>query len=127
MTKEVSWEQVDSMLIAGCNGVECAAALGMHPDTLYKYCEREKKTTFSAYLQQKRAHGNGLLHAAQFHKAYKDKNPTMLIWLGKQRLDQKDGDHDLKEAPNQPEIDKDHVIMSQAHRIAELESNANKS
>ena len=50
----------------------------------------------------------------------------MLIWLGKQRLDQKDGDHDLKEAPNQPEIDKDHIIMSQAHKILELEANVNQ-
>lgn len=126
MTKTVNWEQVDNMLIAGCNGVQCAAALGMHPDTLYKYCEEEKKSNFSAYLQQKRSHGDGLLHAAQFKKAYKDGNPTMLIWLGKQRLDQKEGDHDLQEAPRQEQIDKDHIIMTQAHRIAELEANANK-
>lgn len=94
MTKEVNWEQVDSMLVAGCNGVQCAAALGMHPDTLYKYCEQEKKSSFSAYLQLKRSHGDGLLHAAQFKKAYKDGNPTMLIWLGKQRLNQKENSNE---------------------------------
>ncbi len=126
MTKEVNWDQIDNMLMAGCNGVQCAAAIGVSADTLYDRCQLEKNSTFSVYSQQKRAHGDGLLHAAQFQKAYKDRNPTMLIWLGKQRLDQKEGDHDLREAPNQPEIDKDHLIMTQAHRIAQLESNVNK-
>jgi hypothetical protein len=90
MTKEINWEQIDKMLIAGCNGIQCAAAVGIHHDTLYDRCVLEKNTSFSVYSQQKRAHGDGLLHAAQFQKAYKDGNPTMLIWLGKQRLHQKE-------------------------------------
>lgn len=94
MTKEINWEIIDNMLIAGCNGVQCAAAVGVHPETLYNRCQEEKNTVFSVYSQAKRAHGDGLLHAAQFQKAYKDKNPTMLIWLGKQRLSQKD-DHQV--------------------------------
>lgn len=92
MSKEINWETVDAMLIAGCNGTQCAAAIGVHPETLYNRCQDEKKTVFSVYSQAKRAHGDGLLHAAQFQKAYKDKNPTMLIWLGKQRLNQKDNE-----------------------------------
>jgi hypothetical protein len=94
MTKQINWETVDGMLIAGCSGIQCAAAIGIHHDTLYDRCVQEKKVSFSVYSQAKRAHGDGLLHAAQFQKAYKDKNPTMLIWLGKQRLRQKD-DHQV--------------------------------
>jgi len=88
--KRINWEQVDAMLIAGCNGVECAATIGIHPETLYDKCKEEKLTGWSDYSQSKRAHGDGLLRAAQYQKAYKDKHPTMLIWLGKQRLGQKE-------------------------------------
>ncbi len=95
MTKEINWETIDGMLIAGCNGIQCAAAIGVHHDTLYDRCVQDNKVSFSVYSQAKRAHGDALLHAAQFHKAYKDKNPTMLIWLGKQRLKQKE-DMDAK-------------------------------
>lgn len=93
----INWEQIDSMLIAGYNGVQCAASIGVCSETLYERCEKEKGVLFSVYSQSKRAHGNGLLHAAQFQKAIKDKNPTMLIWLGKQRLDQKET---LNDTPN---------------------------
>ncbi len=43
MTKEINWETVDGMLIAGCNGVQCAAAIGIAPDTLYLRCQQENK------------------------------------------------------------------------------------
>jgi hypothetical protein len=102
--KEINWELIDNMLISGCSGPQCAAAIGVHPDTLYDRCQADKKTLFSQYAQAKRAHGDGLLHAAQFQKAYKDKNPTMLIWLGKQRLSQKD-DHQ--------------VVINQTSKLAE--------
>jgi len=88
--KQVNWDLVDSMLVAGCLGTECAAAIGIHPQTLYDKCLAEKKTGWTEYLTAKRSHGDGLIRAAQFQKAYKDKNPTMLIWLGKQRLNQKE-------------------------------------
>ncbi len=88
--KEIDWSLIDNMLIAGCLGTECAAAVGIHPETLYDRCKLDKGAGWSDYLQSKRAHGDGLLRAAQYQKAYKDQNPTMLIWLGKQRLGQKE-------------------------------------
>lgn len=97
--KTIDWEKIDQMLIAGCTGVQCAASIGVHPDTLYLRCRNEKNTDFTAYLQEKRSHGDALLHAAQFAKAYKEKHPAMLIWLGKQRLGQKDDieNHEVKD------------------------------
>lgn len=88
--KEIDWEKVDQMLIAGCIGTQIAATLGIHPDTLYTRCEKEKGVNFSAYYQEKRSVGDGYIHQAQYHKALKEKNTTMLIWLGKQRCGQKD-------------------------------------
>lgn len=90
MTKIVDWDKVDNLIMAGCTITQVAASIGMDRDTLYKKCEKEKNTPLSAYHQSKREHGDGLLLAAQYQKAIKDKNPTMLIWLGKQRLQQKE-------------------------------------
>lgn len=85
--KIISWDEVDSYLQSGCKGTEVADILGIHPDTLYKRCQDEIGTTFSAYSQQKRAKGCAILQVAQFDLAIKG-NATMLIWLGKQRLGQ---------------------------------------
>jgi IS30 family transposase len=89
ITKTVDWIKVDKLLEAGCSGVEIAASLGIHPQTLYDRCEKEKDTEFSVYSQQKKQSGDTLLRNAQFEKAL-DKDNMMLIWLGKQRLDQRE-------------------------------------
>lgn len=85
----INWDIVDENLQAGCNGVSIAKLLGVHEDTLYKACERDKKMAFSAYSQQKRIEGNDLLLKRQFEVALNG-NISMLIWLGKQRLNQTD-------------------------------------
>jgi hypothetical protein len=96
----VDWKLVNQYLEAGCTGTEVAARLGMHPDSLYNTCKRDNKTDFSAYSQSKRASGDALLRAKQFETAMglrkpngdivKEPNTTMLVWLGKNRLDQSD-------------------------------------
>ena len=85
----IDWKAVDRLLQAGCTGVQIAARLGIHPETLYDGCKREYKTDFSVYSQQKKEHGETLLHEQQFALAMKG-NLGMLVWLGKQRLSQKD-------------------------------------
>ncbi len=87
-TKEViDWSKVDEQLEAGATGTEIAAQLGVHEDTLYRHVQREKGVAFAAYRAQKRAKGDSALRLAQ-HKCALDGNTTMLIWLGKQRLEQ---------------------------------------
>ena len=44
---------------------------------------------FSSYLAEKRAHGNSLLRAKQYEIAMSG-DKTMLVWLGKNRLEQSD-------------------------------------
>lgn len=87
---DIDWAKVDDLLVAGCMGTEIAAYLGLNPQTLYRRCEDLYKINFSEYLQEKRAKGDTLLHAAQFDEAVRKRNTTMLVWLGKNRLDQSD-------------------------------------
>ena len=90
MTAEIDWDKVDQWLAAGCNGIQCAAAIGVHYETLARHCKSEKNVEFVAYMQEKRSHGDAKLLAAQYHKALIERHPTMLVWLGKQRLHQKE-------------------------------------
>ena len=85
----IDWDKVDNSLRAGSNGVQVAAMLGVHPETLYDRCQEDKKTNFSEYLQQKRQEGNDVLFGLQY-KLAKEGDRGMLIWLGKNRLDQSD-------------------------------------
>lgn len=77
------------MLEAQCEGTEIAGALGINEETLYRRCESDNSMGFSEYKQIKREAGKSILRAEQFNKA-KDGNTTMLVWLGKQYLGQKD-------------------------------------
>jgi hypothetical protein len=87
---KIDWKLIEQLLMAGCSGVQAAAYIGVHENTLYKRCKLDNGVEFVAFQQEKRAKGDTLLHSAQFDKAYKDKDTSMLIWLGKNRLGQKD-------------------------------------
>ena len=94
--KVIDWDEVDKMLVAGCNGVQVAAYFDMHPQTLYDRVQIEKGVVFTEYSSKNKEKGNALLHATQFKVAL-DKDKTMLVWLGKQRLNQRDNPaHDEK-------------------------------
>lgn len=88
--KPIDWKFVDSALQAGCSGVEIAAYLGVHSDTLYDAVAREFGETFTTYSLEKSLKGKSMLRLAQFQEAVHKRDRGMLIWLGKQRLDQKD-------------------------------------
>lgn len=88
--KPIDWDLVDKLLEAGCLGTEIAANFDMHPNTFYDRCQLEKKMGFTEYQAQKRGKGDSILRAVQFQTAVKDKDRSMLIWLGKQRLGQKE-------------------------------------
>ena len=86
---EIDWARVDELLVAQCDGAGIASILGIHPDTLYKRCEDDFKMTFTAYSQQKRGEGKELLRAKQYELALNG-DKTMLVWLGKQYLNQRE-------------------------------------
>ena len=86
----IDWEEVESLLMSGCTGTEIAARIGISAPTLYDRCQTDNEMMFSEFSQEKKAKGDTLLKQAQFNAAVVDKDKAMLIWLGKQRLGQKD-------------------------------------
>lgn len=86
---DVDYKLIDNYLKAQCDGVGIAAALGVCPDTLYNRIKEKYSLTFSAYAAIKKAEGKEMLRAKQFQSAMEG-DKTMLIFLGKQYLDQKD-------------------------------------
>jgi hypothetical protein len=91
--KEIDWLKVDALLEAGCMGTEIAPHFDIHPDTLYLRTELEKGMTFTAYSTLKKNKGESILRFTQFQKAIgaTDKGDnTLLIWLGKVRLEQRE-------------------------------------
>lgn len=86
----LDWIKIDEMLQMHCTGTETAAAIGVCPDTLYDRTLQEKGILFSEYSLKMKEKGNTYLRAAQRDKAIKSKDSTMLIWLGKHWLKQKE-------------------------------------
>lgn len=99
----IDWKKVDDLLIAGCLGTEIAAHFNIHPDTFYRRVEEKFGMGYTAYSNEKRFKGDSILRAKQFETAIKG-NVTMQIWLGKQRLDQKEH-FDAPSAPNDQKLD----------------------
>jgi len=82
--KVIDYETVKRLAAVMATDEEIAAFLGMSPDTLVR--------AGKAYQEAKeigRRNGMINLRKLQFDAA-KAKNPTMLIWLGKQYLEQRD-------------------------------------
>jgi hypothetical protein len=85
----IDWKRVEKLITSGCSGVQVAAILGIDTDTLYNRCKSEFGVYFSAYSAPFKEICNSLLQQKQVEVALKG-NTTMLVWLGKNRLDQKD-------------------------------------
>lgn len=91
----IDWERVDYMLKCGCTGTELAATFSMHPNTFYRRAEEKYGVSFSEYSQQRRMVGDYALRQKQYEKAMgltETGDNTLLIWLGKNRLGQRNED-----------------------------------
>ena len=102
----LEWDRVEEMLMAGCLGTEVAAYFNMAAKTLYERVEKVHGMGFTQFRAEKMAKGNISLKEAQYNKAIGknvDGDNTMLIWLGKIRLEQRETEnHDaLKRDHNQ--------------------------
>jgi hypothetical protein len=85
----IDWKKVGRYLQAQCKTTEIAGILGISPDTLYTRCPQDNKMEYTAWSALKKAEGIELIRAKQFDTAMAG-DRTMLIWLGKQLLGQKD-------------------------------------
>jgi AraC-like DNA-binding protein len=88
---KVDTDLIEKLAAIHCTNKEIAEVLGISIDTLQR--------NFPDFLQKGRAHGKAKLRRLQWQKA-EEGNPTMLIWLGKQILGQKEQPFD--EGDTQP-------------------------
>lgn len=98
----IDWERVDELLEAGCIGTEVAAVFGLHYETFYDRVYQHYKIGFTEYASAKRAKGESAIREAQFNKALgktKKGDNAMLIWLGKQRLNQRESIAEFSVSP----------------------------
>lgn len=86
----IDWKLVENALQSHCTGPEIAAYLGIHPETLYDNVRRKFGITFTDYSAKFKAKGKSLLRMTQFDEAIRKRDRGMLVWLGKQILDQRD-------------------------------------
>jgi len=96
----VDWRQVEELAMAGCTGTEIASHFGVTPHQLYVRCVQEKNQAWSYYSQIHYEKGNSLVKHKQFQLALEG-DRVMLIWLGKQRLGQKETPEHKKEIPDE--------------------------
>lgn len=87
--KPIDWNKVDQLLMSGCKGTEIAPHFDMHYETFYDRVKQKYNVGFTEYCSLKKEQGDSLLKAKQFEKAMKGDN-SMLIWLGKVRLGQRE-------------------------------------
>lgn len=97
--KPIDWKLVDTLLISGCLGNEIAAHFDMHPTTFYNRVEQQYGMSFTNYSSEKRSKGESLIRHKQFEVAMKG-DKTMLVWLGKNKLGQKETEDKSTISPN---------------------------
>ena len=87
--KEINIEQLRAMVRIQCTAEECAGVFGCSADTLDRRLKEEGYAGFADFYKSYSDEGRVSLRRAQWQAA-QNGNPTMLIWLGKQMLGQKD-------------------------------------
>ena len=95
----INWDEVSKFIMAGSNGMQIAAYIGICEDTLYSRCREDNKKDFSLFLTEQRQKGNTYLLGKQYQVAMGG-NVSMLIWLGKQRLGQREPEIIQKDPEN---------------------------
>lgn len=86
---EKEWHTIDQLCSIQCTGEEIAGVLDVDYDTLNARIKEKFSIGFSDYYKRKSSRGKMSLRRKQ-HEIALSGNPTMLIWLGKQYLGQKD-------------------------------------
>ncbi len=87
--KELDFPQFEKLCAICATEEEIAHWFDMSEDTLNRRCQENYGVTFSEVYKKYSDEGKMSLRRKQIQVAM-DGNPTMLIWLGKQLLGQKD-------------------------------------
>ncbi len=85
--RKLDYETIRKLASIGCTDREIAAVIDYTHEWV---CKRKKKDAeLAAAIEKGREAGKASLRRVQWQKA-QEGNPTMLIWLGKQMLGQRD-------------------------------------
>lgn len=94
--KEIDRKQAENLARIQCTRDEIADFFDVSADTIERRCAEWGFETFAAFFKTYAAEGKSSLRREQYKLAMKG-NATMLIWLGKQYLGQRDQiDHSTK-------------------------------
>jgi hypothetical protein len=85
----VNWNLVTALCEIQATLEEIVAVVKISEATLERACKREHRRTFADFSREKRRGGFISLRRAQWNRAIGGSD-TMLIWMGKQHLGQKD-------------------------------------
>lgn len=86
---EIDQDKFEKLCYLQCTLVEIAGFFDCSEDTIERWCKRTYEETFAEIYKKKSQGGRMSLRRHQFRVAEKG-NVTMLIWLGKQYLGQKE-------------------------------------
>lgn len=80
---KINWKEVATWIRNGALGPEIADRIGISAQTLYKRCKQETTENFHQFSAKYKAKLNMRVKELQLLVG-EDRNPGMLIWLGKQ-------------------------------------------
>jgi hypothetical protein len=89
----IDWETAQKLASIQCTGEEVAAILEISYDTLERAIKRKYRTNFAEWYKKYGAQGKASLRRKQYQVAMQG-NTAMLIFLGKNLLDQSDNKAD---------------------------------
>lgn len=107
--KVIDQTQFEKLCSILCTLDDIAGFFDCSVDTIENWCKKTYKETFSDVYKKKSAAGRVSLRRKQFEIAMSG-NTTMLVWLGKQQLGQRDTfPEENPAAPTTPSVYKLHV------------------
>ena len=83
------FDKITAMVRIQCTQEEICQVMQMSIDTLDRRLKERGEDNFAGFYKKNQDEGRASLRRAQW-KAATDGNPTMLVWLGKQHLGQRD-------------------------------------
>lgn len=86
---EIDEEKFEKLCFIHCTLEEISGFFNCSEDTVERWCKREYKMNFAVIYKQKSSRGKISLRRWQWRRA-EEGDKTMLIWLGKQELGQRD-------------------------------------
>lgn len=90
LSHEIDWETARGLCQIMCTNEEIASVLGVCYNTLNAHCKKKFNRTIGEWADLHRDKAKASIRRAQYKSAVEMLNPTLLIWLGKQYLDQTD-------------------------------------